>query len=171
MDAVSGYMLTGALAGFTGGLINLALWLRTIRHTHIFGIPLHAGFAHTISKSLEELPDHLDAKHVHKFEQEILALFDNFMAERLVQKMPVLSMFIDDKLIAEIRTVFRQEMEVHLPQLLKKNITAEKNIITISSMLTKAISKGLRKYTWHAVAYLWIGALTGGAIGYGVSLF
>lgn len=169
MDAVSGYMLTGALAGLSGGLINLGLWVRTLRHTRILGIPLHAGFAHTISQTLTDLPDHLDAKHVHKIQHDILALFDQFMAERLVQKMPVLSMFIDDKLIAEIRDVFHQEMEVHLPQLLKKNITAEKNIITISSMLTKAISKGLQKYTWHAIAYLWIGAIAGGAIGYAVS--
>lgn len=170
MDAVSGYMLTGALAGFAGGLIQLLLWLNTLRHTRLFGIPLHKGFAHTISEVLQDLPDHLDLKHVKKVEKDILQLFDTFMAERLVQKMPVLSMFIDDKLIAEIREVFRHEMEVHLPGLLKQNLTAEKNIITISSMLTKALSKGLQKYTWHAIAYLFIGALAGGAVGYAVSV-
>ena len=170
MDAVNGYILTGALAGLSGGLINLGLWVRTLLHTRILGIPLHKGFGHTISQMLTDLPDHLDTSHVHKIQQDILALFDNFMAERLVQKMPVLSMFIDDKLIAEIRAVFHQEMEVHLPQLLKRNITAEKNIITVTAMVTKAISKGLQKYTWHAIAYLWVGAITGGVIGYAISL-
>lgn len=166
---MTGYILTGALAGSAGGVVNLLLWMRTLRHTRIMGIPLHKGFAHTVSRTLEELPEQLDARNMQHVQIEILQLFDNFMAHRLTQKMPVLGMFMDDKLIAEIREVFREEMETHLPKLLMDNLTAEKNIVAISQLLTHAVTRGLRKYGWHAVAYILIGALCGGAIGYAIS--
>lgn len=170
MDAVTGYMLTGALAGLGGGLTNLLLWRRTLLHVRILGIPVHKGFAHAVSGVLSEIPENFDTKNVKHLEKEILHLFDSFMSEKLTQKMPVLSMFIDDKLIAEIREIFRHEMELHLPALLMRNITAEKNIITIGMLVSKAVRKGLQKYIWHGVAYLALGAVAGGCIGYGVSL-
>lgn len=163
-------VLTGALAGGAGGLVNLLLWWRTLRHTRIFGIPLHRGFAHTIGGALAEIPEHLDKKNIKHIEQQILEVFDTFMAERLTQKMPVLSMFMDEKLIAEIRIIFRHEMEEHLPKVLMSNFTAEKNIIMVSSLLMKAVAKGLKKYTWHAVAYLFLGALAGAVTGYIVAI-
>lgn len=169
MDAVTGYILTGTLAGAAGGVVNLLLWMRTLRHTHLMGIRLHKGFAHSISRALEELPEQLDARNLQQVQNEILKLFDTFMAERLTQKMPVLGMFMDDKLIAEIRDVFREEMETHLPKLLMENLTAEKNSNAISKLLTSAVTRGLQAYAWHAVAYTLIGAICGGAIGYAVS--
>ena len=169
MDAVTGYILTGALAGLAGGLTNLLLWRRTLLHITIFGIPVHKGFAGAVSDILKDIPDNFDTKNLKHIERDILHLFDSFMSEKLTQKMPVLSMFIDEKLIAEIREIFRHEMEVHLPNLLMRNITAEKNIIAVGGLVSKAVRKGLQKYLWHGIAFLGIGAIVGGALGYAVS--
>lgn len=169
MDAVTTHILVGAAAGFTGGMVNIFLWQHTLRHKKLLGIKLHSGFAQVVAEALQHIPEKFDKKNIKHLEKDILDLFDRFMSEQLVKKMPVLSMFIDEKLIAEIREIFRMEMESHLPNLLMSRLTAEKNIIAVGGMVAKAIRHGLRRYARHAVIYLLLGTIAGALVGYGMS--
>ncbi len=158
-------IVTGAIAGFAGGVINLYLWYLTLTKKKIFGRDVHAGFASSIKKTLDEIPEHLDKKNIRKIEERILEIFDAFMSKKLIEKMPVLSMFIDEALITEIRVIFKHEMEVHLPNILKNSLTTEKNIIMVISMITKSIAKSLKKYRVHALLFLLAGTFAGAMIG------
>ena len=158
-------IIAGAAAGLVGGLVNLFLWYLTLTKKKLFGTSVHKGFAATLKETIDSLPDHIDTSNLKAIEQRILDIFDEFMSKKLIEKMPVLSMFIDEKLINEIRTIFRHEMEVHLPNLLKDKIVSEKNLITVVSMLTKSYAKGLKKYLLHGLIWLLLGTLAGALTG------
>lgn len=168
MDAalINAIILFGALVGFIGGLVNLMLWKRTLKHKHVLGIKVHEGFEHAINEVLENASTELTPDMV-KLETKILDLFDNFMATGLTQKMPVLSMFIDDKLIDEIRVIFHAEMSANLPQLLKSGLAVNENKSEIITIAAKAMDKVFKQYSKHAIIYLLIGTAVGALLGLG----
>ncbi|HNA56999.1 MAG TPA: hypothetical protein PLJ43_02725 [Chitinophagales bacterium] len=169
MDAVTAHIVSGAAAGFVGGCVNIYLWQHTLRHKKLLGVKLHKGFAAVVADILQQIPEKFDTKNLRHIEKDILDLFDHFMSDQLTKKMPVLSMFMDEKLIAEIRTIFKMEMESHLPKLLMNRITAEKNIAMVAGLVAKAVRKGLRQYAKHAIIYILLGTLGGALVGYAMS--
>ncbi len=168
MDAaiINAIILFGACVGFFGGLVNLLLWKRTLRNKNVFGIKVHDGFENAINKVLSNASNDL-APDIKKLEAKILDLFDNFMATGLTQKMPVLSMFIDEKLIDEIRVIFHAEMSANLPQLLKSGLATNDKNTGIGAIAAKAMDKVFKQYTKHAIIYLLIGAAIGALLGLG----
>ena len=152
MDAITFAIVLGATAGFLGGLLNTLLWRYILKHTHFAGIQLHEGFSEMIQSALHA-------------EKNILMLFDDFMINKLTVKMPVLSMFIDDKLIEEIRVVFRDEMSANLPQLLQNTSTsktASNMMDNMSNHILQHISARFKRFAYLFIAVTtFVGAITG----------
>ncbi len=55
-------------------------------------------------------------------QKEILLHFDEFMRTKLLTAMPVFKMFIDDKLIEELKIVFTEELLSVLPSIISKQL-------------------------------------------------
>jgi len=74
---------------------------------------------------------------------------DAFFKERLVQKMPVISMFIGDKTIAQLKEVFLEELAQIFPSLLSEfTQSATKSfLLNIESKWSKKIEKYLLNAT------------------------
>lgn len=73
------------------------------------------------------------------FKRDVLNHFDAFMQDKLADALPALKMFIDDELIAELKKIFRTEMDAVLPVLLKKNmLTAVEKSALLKKMETDA---------------------------------
>lgn len=165
MDAtISQFVALGALAGFSGGLINLLLWRSTLKHKKMLGIAIHEGFSEVLQNSMKDIAAEGNAG-LQPLEDKIINLFDDFMQNRLTQKMPVLSMFIDEQLIGEIRTIFHAEMSASLPQLLQAGLSENSTGTGITSITKNAIQKIFLRYRLHAIIYLIIGTLAGGLLG------
>ncbi|MFI5172892.1 MAG: hypothetical protein ACHQFW_10905 [Chitinophagales bacterium] len=159
MDAgLTAFLITGMLAGFAGGLINIFLWMLAIRQKKI---KLSDSFGNFIKDAAND-PVNLNLKQI---ENKILNLFDDFMENKLTSKMPVLSMFIDDKLISEIRVVFHQEMENSLPALLEENMQTAVIDNSLGDILNHTLNKLIIKQRKRAIIYLLTGIVAGGVVG------
>jgi hypothetical protein len=58
----------------------------------------------------------------NRIRSDIAAAFDDFVRNRLAKEMPVLAMFLDEALIAELNAVFNRELDTRLPDLLEKAV-------------------------------------------------
>jgi len=77
------------------------------------------------------------------------AKLDEFFKERLVQKMPIISMFIGDKTIAQLKEVFLEELAQIFPSLLSEftQSTANAFLLNIETKWSKKIEQYLLKAT------------------------
>lgn len=160
------FIVLGAMAGFVGGIINMFLWRQTLRNKKIFGIKLQQGFSEVLKESFDSTIQQPGLGKLDKIQENIIKLFDDFMANKLTQKMPVLSMFIDEQLISEIRVIFHAEMEESLPKLLEEKLNFTDKSSDISLILQSSIDKIIKKYTRQALFYLLIGVIGGGVVGF-----
>jgi hypothetical protein len=163
-------LLTGVVAGASGAICGFFILLGSFPD------------AKKIRVEIERILDSLrrsDADHVNEsddvyiyesLKSDILAVFDDFMSDKLILKMPVLKMFIDDKLIAEIRAVFHEEMELHLPILLQKNFEKKDYFMLIESAMQKSIRHQRKRLAMIFFIVLLAGCVSGGLAGYIVSL-
>ena len=159
------FVVLGGMAGFVGGIINMFLWRQTLRNKKIFGIKLQQGFSEVLKESFDPTLQQPGLGKLDKIQENIIKLFDDFMANKLTQKMPVLSMFIDEQLISEIRVIFHAEMEESLPKLLEEKLNFTDKSSEMSMLLQSAINKMIKKYTRQALFYLLIGVIGGGVVG------
>ena len=162
---IMNFIVLGAVAGFVGGIINMFLWRQTLRNKKIFGIKLQQGFSEVLKESFDPALQQPGLGKLDKIQENIIKLFDDFMANKLTQKMPVLSMFIDEQLISEIRVIFHAEMEESLPKLLEEKLNFTDKSSDISLILQSSIDKIIKKYTRQALLYLLLGTIGGGAAG------
>jgi hypothetical protein len=163
---IMNFIVLGAVAGFVGGIINMFLWRQTLRNKKIFGIKLQQGFSEVLKESFDPALQQPGLGKLDKIQENIIKLFDDFMANKLTQKMPVLSMFIDEQLISEIRVIFHAEMEESLPKLLEEKLNFTDKSSDISLILQSSIDKIIKKYTRQALFYLLIGVIGGGVVGF-----
>ena len=88
---------------------------------------------------------------------------DEFFKERLVQKMPVISMFIGDKTITQLKEVFLEELEQIFPGLLSEftQSTATAFLLNIETKWAKELETYLLKTTQKirimafALGFIW----------------
>ncbi|MFN0274192.1 MAG: hypothetical protein ACKVPJ_00480 [Chitinophagales bacterium] len=92
---------------------------------------------------------------------DILFQFDDFMQNRLTSEMPVLKMFIDDKLIVELKAVFEKEMQTILPTVLKNNLSYTSNL---KAQLRPLIRRNLSKKLWLYFVFAIISSLLIGVL-------
>lgn len=98
------------------------------------------------------------------------AHIDDFLKNKLKEKLPIISMFIGDKTINSLKEVFLKEIEDLFPQVLKQftgNLQSELDIETmVTSKITSVRTDRLEKMLWPALRYFqFTGALTGFIIG------
>jgi len=95
------------------------------------------------------LPELTQADSFQKILPFIDAKLDEFFKERLVQKMPIISMFIGDKTIAQLKEVFLEELHQIFPALLSeyKQSTASAFLFNLEAKWSKKLETYLLKAT------------------------
>jgi hypothetical protein len=93
------------------------------------------------------LPELTQGDSFQKILPFIDAKLDEFFKERLVQKMPIISMFIGDKTIAQLKEVFLEELAQIFPALLSQftQSTASAFLLNIETKWSKKIEQYLLK--------------------------
>ncbi len=114
MSGQLGFLLTGFITAVVVDAVVAIVILITTKNISL-----------KLSKTLQ---NNLAAKTLNQestkiLKEDILAHFDYFMEHKLTTEMPVLTMFVDDKLIEELKAVFQKEMDIILPAVLEKNLT------------------------------------------------
>ncbi|HTQ27940.1 MAG TPA: DUF445 family protein [Puia sp.] len=75
--------------------------------------------------------------------QKILPLADrhieDFLRNKLKQSMPVISMFIGDKTITQLKAVFMQELEALFPEIMKTYVNNIKHDLDLERIVTEKI--------------------------------
>jgi hypothetical protein len=164
MDAIS-LIITGAFAGLAGAGVVLFMLLRGLKGKSVFGQQILGDLSAIITQSLQATGNEEPGQLMDEVESNILNLFDDFMATKLTQKMPVLSMFIDDKLIDEIRVVFRDEMKVNLPNLLKKNMGSQQVAGLLDGVMQQVVRQIQTNMLKPAMLLLGLAIVCGAIIG------
>ena len=95
------------------------------------------------------LPQLTEGDSFQKLLPFIDAKLDEFFKERLVQKMPIISMFIGDKTIAQLKEVFLEELAQIFPALLSQftQSTATTFLLNIETKWSKKLETYLLKAT------------------------
>ncbi|MBC8172744.1 MAG: hypothetical protein H7X71_02460 [Chitinophagales bacterium] len=122
------FILTGAVCGGAVCLLHyflfLAYWKRYITQSKD---KLMQDIKKDIPVILQNIVKTSIARHtLEEIKKDIIQHFDHFMQHKLTVALPVLNMFIDEKLIAELKTVFEKEMNEIVPAVLQKQI--DKNV-------------------------------------------
>ena len=93
------------------------------------------------------LPELTQGDSFQKLFPFIDAKLDEFFKERLVQKMPVISMFIGDKTITQLKEVFLEELAQIFPDLLSEftQSTANTFLLNLEAKWSKKIEQYLLK--------------------------
>ncbi len=65
---------------------------------------------------------------------------DNFLRNKLKKSMPVVGMFIGDKTITELKTVFMQELEELFPVIMKNYVSNIKNELDLERIVVEKIA-------------------------------
>ena len=95
------------------------------------------------------LPELTQGDSFQKLLPFIDSKLDEFFKERLVQKMPIISMFIGDKTITQLKEVFLEELEQIFPSLLSEftQSTANSFLLNIETKWSKELETYLLKAT------------------------
>ena len=93
------------------------------------------------------LPELTQGDSFQKLLPFIDAKLDEFFKERLVQKMPVISMFIGDKTITQLKEVFLEELAQIFPDLLSEFTQSSANtfLLNLEARWSKKIEQYLLK--------------------------
>lgn len=65
---------------------------------------------------------------------------DNFLRNKLKEKMPIISMFIGDKTISELKTVFTQELEEMFPKIMSNYMTKLQQDLDLEKIVFEKVS-------------------------------
>lgn len=79
-------------------------------------------------------------ENLKKLMPEIEAHVDHFLRHKLAEQMPMLSMFIGDKTINNLKSVFMQEMETLFPEIMKKFASNMKSELDLEKIVTAKVA-------------------------------
>ncbi|MBP7400021.1 MAG: hypothetical protein KA954_10575 [Chitinophagales bacterium] len=118
---------TGIAASCIAILLTSVFIFFILRH---FWFKFRKSFQNDLLKYVSnELSDlSLHEKILEPMQNDMLNHFDEFMQTTLPAELPVLKMFIDEKLTEELKVVFNTEMKKALPQILEKNFSESKQV-------------------------------------------
>lgn len=156
-------LVSGMLAAVLTDIVLLAgIFLELRKRTHFVRVTEH--FLEQIS-SRDALHENLDT-----IQEEILSHLDDFIRNRLATELPVLKLFIDDKLIAELKTVFAREMDRVLPKVLDSHLAGKIfNSLDAVHLLTRKLHEiirvKVRNYILKMTAPMVLLSLACGALG------
>lgn len=93
---------------------------------------------------------------------------DDFLRNKLKQKMPVISMFIGDKTVNSLKEVFLKEIEELFPHVLKQFAGSLQENLDLGGLVAKKIegieSEQLKKMLAPLLRYFQLAGLLGGLI-------
>ncbi len=89
-------------------------------------------------KDIEEKITHPD--NIGKVMPQIESHIDTFLREKLPQQMPVISMFIGDKTINELKSVFLTELETLFPIIMKNYMYNIENQLDLEKIVIEKVS-------------------------------
>jgi uncharacterized membrane protein YheB (UPF0754 family) len=81
-----------------------------------------------------------DPKNFEKVKPLIEAHIDDFLRNKLKEQMPMIGMFIGDKTINSLKTVFIQEIETLFPQVMQQFASNLKNELNLEQMVSSRIT-------------------------------
>jgi len=82
-----------------------------------------------------------DPGNIHKIKPLIETHIDDFLRNKLKDQMPMISMFIGDKTINSLKTVFMNEIEALFPQVMQQFAGELKNDLNIEQMVVSKINE------------------------------
>lgn len=138
---------TGALCGLIISLLNSYMLQKKINSTittyseNIFS----ASGENSLYTGGNIFHQIVSTEKTDAFKKDVLNHFDAFMQNKLPEAMPVLKMFIDEELIAELKKIFRTEMNQILPGLIEKNIASPLEKSSLLNQITAHIKAPLQK--------------------------
>ncbi|MFP5042469.1 DUF445 domain-containing protein [Parasediminibacterium sp. JCM 36343] len=147
--------LFAAFIGWFTIWIAIKMLFRPQMPSKIMGIKLHGIFPNNqpqlalklgqlASKELFSLQE-LESKMVNPDSIEKMMPFveehvDKFIRVTLAEKMPVISMFIGDKTIADLKAVFTEEMKTLFPALMKNYMVNLEADLDLEAIITQKIA-------------------------------
>jgi uncharacterized membrane protein YheB (UPF0754 family) len=155
-----GLLLIPLLTAFTGWfVIRLVLWaifhprepkkilgltLQGVFPAQQENLAIQAGKFASTAFSFDDLEKKIsDPKNFDNVKPIIESHIDDFLRNKLKEQMPMISMFIGDKTIQSLKTVFIQEIENLFPQVMQQfggNLKKELNIEELVSSKIRTIS-------------------------------
>lgn len=81
-----------------------------------------------------------DPKHFENVRPLIETHIDDFLRNKLKEQMPMIGMFIGDKTIGTLKTIFIQEIETLFPQVMQKFAGNLKNELNIEQLVSSRIA-------------------------------
>ncbi|MFZ4056838.1 MAG: DUF445 domain-containing protein [Ferruginibacter sp.] len=155
----TGYLITILLAGFTGWFTTF-LAIKMLFHPRkpikIFGLTIQGVFPknqHIIAQKLGQIVGKellsfaeieqkvTDPENLSKLRPDIEAHIDNFLRNKLKDVFPMLSMFIGDKTITQMKEAFLLELEGLFPILMKNYMNKLQHDLDLERIVTEKVAQ------------------------------
>ena len=81
-----------------------------------------------------------DPENLNKLKPEIESHIDDFLRERLKDSFPMISMFVGDKTINQLKTAFLKELESLFPMLMNSYMTRLEKDLDLEKLITEKIT-------------------------------
>jgi uncharacterized membrane protein YheB (UPF0754 family) len=81
-----------------------------------------------------------NAENIEKLMPVVETHIDQFLRVKLAEKMPVISMFIGEKTISELKSVFMEELKTLFPSLMESYIINLQKDLDLAQMITQKIA-------------------------------
>ena len=134
--------------------IILKLLFYPIKPIHFLGFKIQGVFpskqeqiitqlANFISTSfpLKDIEEKItDSKSIEKMMPFVENQIDHFIRVKLAEKMPIISAFIGEKTIGELKAVFIEEMETLFPELMKNYVVVLEDEIDLETIIAQKIN-------------------------------
>jgi uncharacterized membrane protein YheB (UPF0754 family) len=163
--------LISALLGWIGSWISGKILVRKIFPAHQHELALSIGKSAAEAFSVSDIEKKInDPENIKKIMPVVESHVDDFLRNKLKQKMPMIGMLIGDKTINSLKEVFLKEIEEMFPAVMNKFTGNLKNEFDVQTLVTAKINSisadQLQKMTFPVLRYFcFTGALIGFIIG------
>ena len=153
-----GYILTILLSCFTGWFttwVAIKMLFHPRKPIRIFGLTIQGVFPknqRTIAEKLGQVVgkellsfDEIEQKvtdpsNLQKLRPDIEAHIDNFLHNKIKEVFPMLSMFIGDKTISQLKEAFLMELENLFPVLMKNYMNKLQHDLDLEKIVTEKVA-------------------------------
>lgn len=133
------------VAAFTGWLLNLLATRLMINALLKRRRLMAAELASIITEkiiSFQQIEQQItDPRNIEKVLPEVEAHIDHFLRVKLSSTMPMISMFIGDKTISQLKEVFMAELKELFPTLLRNYVLTLQNDFNLEQAITDKMSR------------------------------
>lgn len=152
------YILTPLISAFTGWVttwIAIKMLFHPRKPFRLLGITIQGIFPKNQLKIAEKLGDVVSSEllsfkeieekvinpeNLQKLKPEIEKHIDNFLRVKMNQSFPIMSMFIGEKTINQLKAAFLMELEELFPILMKNYMTKLESELNLKEIVTEKVS-------------------------------